>query len=198
LAELTTAFTALRRVDDELLALAVKNTNVKAYGLAYGPAASAVDAMNAALTRLVAVNASGPNARTIALLALGAEAKALHLETLLAPHVAESDDTTMDALEARMAEDDADVREDLDGLGALATIHADPDLAVAAARYAELGDRRKQILSLSRENTNVRSLAMSLTQKRSAMVTCQTALTALLRAIDAEPVPVVMPVRAVR
>ena len=50
-------FAEFQRVDDELLTLAVKNTNVKAYSLAFGPAAAAIEEMNAALDRLLATNA---------------------------------------------------------------------------------------------------------------------------------------------
>jgi hypothetical protein len=51
----------------------------------------------------------------------------------------------------------------------------------------ELTSTRTQILALSRENTNVRSLSISLNEKRKAMLVCQDSLNALRQAILAEP-----------
>ena len=64
----------------------------------------------------------------------------------------------------------------------------DPELATATARYAEFSKIKTQILALSRENTNVRSLSISLNQKRKVMLACQAALSALQQAILAEPI----------
>jgi hypothetical protein len=188
LAQVTAAFAEVQRVDDDLLALAVKNTNVKAYGLAFGPAATAVDGMNAALTRLMTANADASEAKPMMLLAFGAQVSALRIQTLLPPHIAEESDSKMDELEASMATEDARVRRSLDGLAALPGFHNDPQLATATARYSEFSSLRTQILALSRENTNVRSLSISLNQKRRAMVVCQAALTNLTQAILDEPV----------
>jgi hypothetical protein len=192
LAQFTDAFAEFQRIDDDLLALAVKNTNVKAYGLAFGPAALAVREMNAALTRLLATNADAPAARTAMPLAFDAEIAALRIQTLLAPHIAEESDKKMDELEASMATEDAEVHKDLEGLAALPKVGSDADLATAAARYAEFGKTRTQILALSRENTNVRSLSISLNEKRKVMLVCQVALNALQQAILAEPIAGVM------
>ncbi len=63
----------------------------------------------------------------------------------------------------------------------------DADLATAASRYARFTKIKTQILALSRENTNVRSLAISLNQKRKVMLLCQEALSALKQAILEEP-----------
>jgi hypothetical protein len=106
LAQFTAAFADFQRVDHELLALAVKNTNVKAYSLAFGPAATAVKEMNAALTRLVAAHADPSEAKTMMPLAFGAQISALRIQTLLPPHIAEESDQKMDALEASMATED--------------------------------------------------------------------------------------------
>jgi hypothetical protein len=188
LAQFSAAFVEFQRIDDELLALAVKNTNVKAYSLAFGPSATAINDMNAALGRLVAATADSPGAKTIVLFALGAETSALRLQTLLPPHIAEEDDKKMDALEALMAKEDAQVQKSLDGLAALPKLSKDPELATAIARYSEFSHIKTEILALSRENTNVRSLSMSLNKKRKVMLVCQDALSALHQAILAEPI----------
>jgi hypothetical protein len=85
-----------------------------------------------------------------------------------------------------MAREDRAIRKDLADLAALKGLAEDNDLATAAARYASFNDLRSQILKLSRENTNVRSLAISLNQKRKAMFLCQDALSALEQAIQQE------------
>jgi hypothetical protein len=188
LAHVTSSFAEFQSVDDDLLALAVKDTNIKAYGLAFGPAAAAIKDMSAALDRLVASNAESSDAKAVVLLALGAETAALRIETLLPPHIAEESDPKMDELEARMAADDAQVRRSLDGLAATPKLRKDPDFAIAQARYAEFSKTRKDILLLSRENTNVRSLSISLNQKRRVMLACQAALADLQQAILAEPI----------
>jgi hypothetical protein len=85
---------------------------------------------------------------------------------------------------------DREMRAAFDGLAARPELRADPDLAIARANYARFSEVRTQILSLSRENTNVRSLAISLDQKRKVMLTCQDALFTLQQEIAGEPAPV--------
>jgi hypothetical protein len=189
LAQFAKLFTDFQAVDKELLVLAVKNTNLKAYSLAFGPAADAITQMNDSLSRLVTKSANSPDARAAALLAFGAETAALRIQVLLAPHIAEESDAKMDAMEARMTKDDQEVRKDLDGLAALPMFNGDADLATANSAYARFSEIRAKIIPLSRENTNVRSLAISLDQKRKVMFLCQDALASLQQAIADEPIP---------
>jgi hypothetical protein len=187
-AQFSKVFTDSQRIDNDLLALAVKNTNIKAYGLAFGPAADALKEMDTALSRLVAKSAGSPEAGNMALLAFGAQTAALHIQTLLAPHIAEESDKKMDELEALMTKEDQEVRKDLDGLASLQKLHGDPDLETAASDYARFSEIRGRILDLSRENTNIRSLAMSLGQKRKVLFLCQDVLSNLQQAIQEEPI----------
>ena len=188
LAQFSQAFTEFQRVDADLLSLAVKNTNIKAYGLAFGPAANQVGVMNAALSRIVAANADSPEAKRVMLLAFDAEIAVLRIQTLLAPHIAEENDRKMYRMEALMAREDDRIRKDLDGLAAHPSVRGDPDLTQAASHYARFTRIRTQILALSRENTNVRSLAISLNEKRKVMLLCQATLDALRQAILDEPI----------
>ena len=188
LAQFTTAFAEFRKIDNNLLPLAVRNTNIKAYSLAFGPSAVALQEMNAALSRLVAANADASEAPATMRLAFGAQISALRIQTLLPQHIMEENDQKEDELEALMAAEDAQVRRGLEGLAALPQFGHDPELAAATARYAEFSQLKKQILALSRENTNLRSLSISLNQKRKVMLVCQDLLVAVQQAILAEPI----------
>jgi hypothetical protein len=188
LAKFSKAFTNLQHIDNELLGLAVKNTNLKAYSLAFGPAADALKEMDTALSRLVAKSAGSPDAGNVALFAFGAQTAVLRIQTLLAPHIAEESDKKMDELEVLMTKEDQQVRKYLDGLASLAKFRNDPDLETARSDYTKFSEIRVRILALSRENTNVLSLVISLGQKRKALLLCQDALAALQQAIQEEPI----------
>ena len=187
LARFSACFADYQRIDRDLLALAVKNTNIKAFALAFGPAAQSAQETDSALARFLVKHVASPQKL---LLAAGVQAAVLRLETRLAPHIAEQSDEKMDELEALMAKDDRDVRAAFDGLAAQPELRPDSDLATARASYARFHEVRAQILALSRENTNVRSLAISLDQKRKTMLMCQDALYALQQEIAGEPTPV--------
>ncbi len=192
LTQFSKAFADLQRIDKDLLDLAVKNTNLKANSLAFGPAAAAVDEMGAALARLVAAHGNTTPADDLKILQLvdGARIAALRLLTLLPPHIAEESDRRMDEIEATINQEDQTVRQNLEGLNALPGVGGSADLTAATASYARFTELKAQILKLSRENTNVRSLAISLNQKRKVMLVCQDALGALEQAIQAEPIAV--------
>jgi len=187
LAEFSKSFVDFERIDRDLLALAVQNTNLKAYQLAFGPASEALQAADEALAHLVTRSSESNSAddKKIILLADDARISTLRIQTLLPPHIAEESDQKMDELEARMTREDLAIRKILAGLAAIRGLAADKDLATAVARYEQFTEIRSQILKLSRENTNVRSLTISLNEKRRAMLLCQDALTGLQQEIEA-------------
>ncbi len=184
----TERFTELQRIDTELLNLAVKNTNIKAYSLAFGPAAAAIHDMNAALSRLIASYARSPEERRVMPLAYGAEISVLRLQALIPPHIAEESDQKMDELEASMSREDEQIRKNLDELAALPKLNRNADLAAAVSGYDRFSKIKTQILALSRENTNVRSLSISLNQKHKVVLLCQETLNELQQAILEEPI----------
>lgn len=186
LARFSGDFSALRALDEEVLRLAVRNTNLKAHALAFGPAAQALTELDEALERLVARRAGSPQAARLERQADAARLGALRVQALLAPHIAEERDEEMTRLEGVMAGQVGRVRRALEGLAALAGAAEVAPASAAFARYLEL---EGQVLALSRENTNVRSLALSLGRKRAAQAVCQDALAALQQAILEEPIP---------
>jgi hypothetical protein len=182
-------FIDLKHIDNELLSLAVKNTNIKAYSLAFGPAADILKEMDSSLSRLVTRNAGSKDIESISLFAFGAQTAALRIQTLLAPHIAEESNRKMDKLEAQMAKEDLQVHKDISALAAIPKLRVDPDLKTAALDYAKFSGIRSHILALSRENTNVRSLALALGQKRKEFFVCQDIMSALQDTIQKETIP---------
>jgi hypothetical protein len=190
LSEFSRAFVECQRIDRDLLGLAVRNTNVKAASLTFGSAAEAIRVMDGALSRMIDeyAAADSPQAKRAMRLAGGAQTGALRIQALLPPHIWEESDRTMDQFEALMAKQDLEVREDLAGLRAILGPGERSDLEIADAAYARFHESKKEILALSRQNTNVRSLTISLNQKRTAVVICQEALVALEKAVREEAV----------
>ena len=87
LAQFSTGFVGLQRIDANLLSLAVKNTNIKAYNLAFGPAAAALEEENAALAHLATAHVDASEARTMMPLAFGArDQRAPHPDLVAAAH----------------------------------------------------------------------------------------------------------------
>jgi len=186
--EFSEAFVKLRLIDDKVLDLGVQHTNLKAYGLLFGPAADAVRNMEAAFSRLLAKCSGDPDAVKIQPLVFGAQLGVRRVQVLLSPHIAEESDAKMDQLETEMRREEAEVRQDLQALQRYRRFVRDADLAEAMASYVRFGELKAQILKLSRENTNVLSLTMSLDQKRKAMLLCLDLLNALRDVILAEPI----------
>lgn len=188
LVQFSKIFIELKSIDSDLFVLAVRNTNIKAYGLAFGPATDALKDMNTALSSLVEKSATLPEARNVALLACGAQIAALRIQTLLAPHIAEESEMKMSELEAQMTREDYVVRKDLNGLSGVEEFRTNPDLESALTSYARFSELRSKILVLSHENTNVKSLTISLGRKRKVLFMCQDILSALQQTIIDEPI----------
>ena len=181
-------FAEFQRIDNDLLALAVKNTNIKAYSLAFGPATAALNEMNASLSRLIELNAGSKKEKQLMFLAYGTEISGLRLQTLIPRHIAEESEQNMDELEVLMAKEDKQIRRNMNELTALRNLNQKANLATAVSSYDRFNKIKTQILALSRENTNIKSLTISLNQKRKVMLLCQDVLNKLQQAILEEPI----------
>jgi hypothetical protein len=184
LIELGVSWEALQRVDAELLPLAVQNTNLKAQRLSFGPAAQAAERLEAALSSLVEAQGPCERRREVARWAFRANAAAGRIQALQAPHIAESSDERMDAIEATMESCHAQLVEALARLAETVDVGSRPRLAEARAAAEAFWEVNLQIIPLSRQNTNVRSLALSLGRKRVVTAQCEHLLEALQTTVE--------------
>jgi hypothetical protein len=175
-------FAEYSALDRHILDLAVENTNLKAQRLSFGPAQDAANSFRDALETVIAAVPAKDTWRAKALAAT-AVASVREIQVLQAPHIADPDDSAMTRLEQRMASSEAAARSALATLATLVQPASPPRLADATGALDRFMTVNAQIIALSRRNTNVRSLALSLNQKRPLIAACEETLHALQDAL---------------
>jgi len=158
----TAKFDECRKLDGEILPLAVENTNLKAQRLSFGEAQDSADAFSKSVEAASAV-ARGADGE---LQASRAREAVVALQVLQARHIAEADNAAMDRMEQQMTGLERNARAALDRLRTLTGGKAGKDIEAATAALDRFLDVNRQIVQLSRRNTNVRSLALTLGRKR--------------------------------
>lgn len=170
-------FARYRRLDDSVLGLAVENTNLKAQRLAFGPAEDAANAFREALKGLKPAVAS--ESWHVDALATGAVLTVREIQVLQGPHIANADEAVMTRMEQEMATSENAARKALADLRPLVAPASRTKLEAAAAALTKFLDLNTQLVALSRRNTNVRSLMLSLDEKRKITLACLDNLHAL-------------------
>jgi hypothetical protein len=168
------------KLDREILALALENTNVKAQRLSFGQARQAAESFGALLD---GVSAAAPSQWHVKALAASALANVRQIQALQAPHIAERDDAAMTALEQQMAAAETGARQQLSDLEMLVAPAARARLTEARGALDEFMAVHREIIALSRRNTDVRSTALSLNEKGKLTAECEATLGALQDAL---------------
>ncbi len=178
MAQFRTQFQRYLRVDGEILALAVENTNLKAQRLSFGPVRQAADQILAALDAAAAAGAPNQRCQAQALVAQ-AELAVREIQVLQAPHIAEPSDAEMDRLEAQMTARRSVARGALERLSAAAAPAVHLHVEAARAALDRFDALSAQLITLSRRNTNVRSLGLAVRQKPALTAACDETLAGL-------------------
>ena len=173
LTSFTDGFAEYRKLDRVILELAVENTNLKAQRLSFGPAREAADGLRAALEALG--SQSKDRCRLESLVAKAVLA-VREIQVLQAPHIAEADDATMTRMETEMAALEVTANEALTGISGLVDPKGHAQLAAASTWFERFKDVSRQIVVLSRRNSNVRSLELSLREKPGLTAACDNSL----------------------
>ena len=175
-------FAEYRKLDRTILELSVENTNLKAQRLSFGPAQEAADAFQSSLQAIID-GARTEDAWQIRALAWRALAAIRDIQALRARHIAEPADDAMTRLEGKIAAAEDLARNTLSALGPLLSSDAGPQMHAAQASLDSFLNLNKEILALSRRNSNVRSLSLTLGEKRRLTAQCEETLRALNEAL---------------
>lgn len=184
LAEFDTCWPEFRKIDQILLGLAVENTNLKAAALSFGKGAEIMTRFDRSLTRLVEITSSTPEEAKISRLVCKAMTAGLRIHNLHAPHIIAAGDQEMDKIETAIWTDEEQVEASLRELSEIAGQAGETLLKEAKANFAEFRDLTARVIQLSRLNSNIKSLELSLGKKRKVAAQCEETLNALQDAIQ--------------
>lgn len=179
------SYAEYEKLDGPILELAVENTNLKAQRLSFGPEQEAATAFAEALDTLAAA-APGKNRCRVDAVVAKAVLSVREVQVLQAPHIAESDDAAMLRLEQKMNALDGAAKDAVKTLSDLVGAAGQQRLAAATAALNRFENLSSQIVKLSRRNSNVRSLELSLRQKPLAAAHCDESMNALQEALAKE------------
>lgn len=174
-------FKEYRRLDDEILPLAVENTNLKAQRLSFGPSREAAQTLYSALEQ--AIGRSTKDTCRAEVVAVRTRMAVLEIEVMYAPHIAEAQDAAMTGMEAQMSAAAARARKGVDELRQMLAATASAQLDAASAALDRFLSIDKEIIALSRRNSDVRSLALSLGEKWKLTAECEAHVQALEEAL---------------
>jgi hypothetical protein len=169
----------LQVIDRELLSLAVENTNIKAANLSYTAAVQAITNFERLLFELIDIPTSDGERAHTAKLAYQAATAAFMIYSLEAPHINEAQDKKMDELENLMGTNEKKVRNALHNLSRLTNQHGRIIFNDALLAFSKFMEVHKEVLRLSRMNTNIKSLELSLGRKRKVAAQCEEILNSL-------------------
>jgi hypothetical protein len=182
LKEFVNRFREYLELDRRILDLAVENTNLKAQRLSFGPAQEAADSFRDSLRGVAPL--VGANKWHVEALVATAVVTVREIQVLQAPHIADADEAVMTRMEKSMAKSEAAARNALKTLSSLVEPRSLSRIASATAVLDRFMAVNQQIISLSRRNTNVHSLALSLNQKLQVIAECEKPLHALRDALS--------------
>lgn len=165
----------------------MENTNLMAQQLSFGPVLEAADALRAALDALAPMASPKYRCRVESLVGHAALA-VREIQVLHAPHNAESSDAAVARQEKSMTERLRAARRTLATLAGLSEPSAQSQLAAATASLERFADLHKQILELSRRNSNSCSLDLALGKECSLAAICDDSISARQAALVKEGV----------
>lgn len=178
LAEFEGGWRELLNVDRTILALAIQNTNLKAGTLSRREGGTALQHLEQALNEGIHGAAGSANEGKLARLSCRILTGAFKIYALHNAHIAETSDEIMDRLEATIQAEAEAVGLAFAELLALVDPESRPIWLPSQETYSQFMAITTEVIKLSRQNSNIKSLELSLGRKRKVAAQCDEILTA--------------------
>ncbi|MFH0781760.1 MAG: MCP four helix bundle domain-containing protein [Pseudomonadota bacterium] len=185
--EFTSCWVKFRKLDQIILELAVQNTNLKAVTLSQGKGVEAVQRFEFALKDVMRSNLQTPKEDQVNGSAWHAIAACLEILNMHNSHIAEISNEKMDLIEMQIKAAEKEVESCLEELVGIADTENQDVLLQAKTAFSEFMTVTARVQELSRENSNAKSLELSLGKKRMISAECAEVLAAFQNVVRNRP-----------
>ena len=185
--EFNNCWTELRKLDQVILEHAVQNTNLKAASLSREKGAEAMQRFEHALNDVIKSYSGTPNEGRVARLIFHAITAGLKIYNLHGFHIAEASDEKMDQIETQMDTEENEASKSLDELASIVGEKSRHALLQAKTAFFEFMEVTAKVIKLSRQNSNIKSLELSLGKKRKVTAQCDEILVAFQAVVQSRP-----------
>lgn len=185
--EFATCWAELGTIDRVILQLAVENTNLKAAALSREKGAEIMQRFEQALGDIRARSSGTPVGGQVTELTSHAMIAGLKIYSLHGPHIIEADNDKMDQYERRVHGYESEVAQVLDTLDGIVGPDQRETVLQTKAIFSEFTALTAHIVELSRQNSNIKSLELSMGRKRRVAAKCDEALAALQETVQNKP-----------
>ena len=185
LQEFKNHFSEYLSIDRNILGLAVENTNLKAQRLSFGPLREVANRFQDSLESIADTVGPKDRCRVDGLVAK-AKLAVREIQILHAPHIAEPEDAAMTRIENDLGKLQVTADDSVAELSKLIDAAAAEQIALAQKEFEQFKEISRQIVVLSRRNSNVRSLNLALRTKLPLSAACDDGLRVLQDALSNE------------
>lgn len=182
--EFTTCWTEFGTLDHLILELAVQNTNLHAASLSREKGGAAMEQLEQALAALLQSYAGTADEARITGLVYRAMTAGLKVYNLHSPHIAEASETKMDQIEVQKRAKENETTQALDALAQIVGKDDRETVAQAKTAFSDFMGVTAEVIKLSRQNSNIKSLELSLGKKRKLTAQCDEILAALQETVQ--------------
>lgn len=182
--EFNNCWTELSKLDQVILEHAVQNTNLKAASLSREKGAEAMQRFEHDLNDVIKSSSGAPNEDRVARLIFHAITAGLKIYNLHSFHIAEASDEKMDQIEKQMETEENEASKSLDELASIVDEKSRQALLQAKTALSEFMEVTAKVIKLSRQNSNIKSLELSLGKKRKVTAQCDEILVAFQEAVQ--------------
>ena len=182
--EFNNCWTELIKLDQVILKLAVQDTNLKAASLSREKGVEAMQRFEHALNDVMKSNSGTPNEGRVVRLIFHAITAGLKIHNLHSFHIAEASDEKMDQIETQIKTEENEASKSLDELANIVGEKSQHVLSQAKTAFSEFMGVTAKVIKLSRKNSNIKSLELSLGKTRKVTAECDEILTAFQEVVQ--------------